>query len=531
MKNSLVLCLRVLFALVLGLLVAPGSRASAAGVTLITHGLNGNVDGWITGMATNVPWFARFPGTNYACYQVGFVSSGGGYVVTATRVAGGEPRALDSGEVVLKLDWRDLADGNSFNTYQVAAAVLPALLSTNFISELGGHALAEFPLHLIGHSRGGSLVCELSRLLGTNGVWVDHLTTLDPHPLNDPAFPLDIFVGSAVDAPARTYANVLFHDNYWQDAAFGVAGLPVAGAYVRRLTSFNGGYGGLGHQHSDVHLWYHGTLDWRVPTTDSEASLTSAERTAWWVAYENRGTNAGFQYSRMGGATRTSGDQPLGFGTSAIRDGFNQNWDLGAGVAANRTALPVNSGDWPNLIQFNRVGTNAIEPGQNLPVQFSYQWAQSGTQLAALEFHLDLDGNPLNTNQTWLATAPLPGTAAGFVGAGATNLLVPAADAAPGSYAVAARFRANGRSRWMYAPERVVLLPATPRPVLALERVGATQFRIVVSGASGQTLRLEQSTHLGPWEPLLTNTLTGSDWVHTNTFVPGSGAFFRARRL
>ncbi len=229
-----------------------GAARAAAGVTIITHGLNGNVDGWVSGMATNLSNRPGFRGTNFSCYNMTFVpAGGGGFNLTSTRTAGSAPTNPESGEVIIKLDWSDLADGNSFNTFQVAGAVLPALLSTNFISELGGRALAEFPLHFIGHSRGGSLLCEVSRLLGTNGIWVDHLTTLDPHPLNDPAFPLDSLVGSAVDAPARTYENVLFHDNYWQNADFFADGLPVAGAYVRRLTSFSGGYL---TQHSDVHL-------------------------------------------------------------------------------------------------------------------------------------------------------------------------------------------------------------------------------------------------------------------------------------
>ncbi len=512
-------------------LVGLCNSAQAGGVTLITHGLNGNVDGWVTGMATNVPRYARFPGTNFACYQMSFSNFNSAYYLTAARVAGNAPANLDTGELVVKLDWRQLADGSSYNTYHIASAVVPALLNTNFIPELGGHALVEFPLHLIGHSRGGSLVCEISRQLGTNGVWVDHLTTLDPHPLNDPAFPLDVFVGPAVDAPANTYENVLFHDNYWQNAAFGVTGLSVAGAYSRRLTVFSGGYSGTAHQHSDVHLWYHGTIDWRVPTSDTEASLTSAERSSWWVSYEEGGTNAGFDYTLIGGADRTSSEMPLGLGTDMIRDGFNQNWDLGAGTAANRTSLPANNGNWPNLIRFNRTTTNAVEQGQSTPLTFYYQWVQPDTSLATLAIYLDDDFNPLNTNQTLLGELPVPGNGATSVSFATTNLLLTATNATPGLHTFFARISGGGRSRYFYAPELVQVIAPAPPPTLAITQLNSTQFRLVINGATGQTLVLEHSTDLSGWQPLATNTLTGSHWIFTNTVsAAGEPAFFRALR-
>ena len=512
--------------------VAFPGRTNAVGVTLITHGLNGNVDGWITGMATNVPNYRRFPGTNFTCYQVAFSNFNNAYYVTAARVAGNAPSNSASGEIVVKLDWRQLADGSSYNTYQVAAAVLPALLSTNFISDLGGRGLVEFPMHMIGHSRGGSLICELSRLLGTNGIWLDHLTTLDPHPLNDPEFPFDIIVGSAVDAPARTYENVLFHDHDWQNGgAFSVNGLSVTGAYSRRLTVSSGGYSGTAQAHSDVHLWYHGTLDWRVPANDAEVTLTSAERANWWVAYEQAGTNAGFNYSLIGGAGRTSFDMPLGLGTSAIRDGFNQNWDLGAGTSANRTALTSNNGGWPNLIRLNRTTTNSVELGQRTPLRFYYQWARPNTNLATVGVYLDVDLNPLNTNQTLLCEIAVPGNGASSVSFSTTNILLAASNAAPGSYRFFARINGGGRSRFLYAPESVQVTAPQAPPTVAIKQLGSSQFQIIVNGSAGQTIVLEHSAELSNWQPLATNVLTGSQWFYSNNAAtPSDSDYFRALR-
>lgn len=499
----------------------------AAGVTLITHGYSGNVTGWVSGMAGKVPGYPAFPGTNCTTYTLTFTYSNGSYFYQWTR-SNSAPALADSGEVIVKLDWSQLAGGifSGYSTYNVAAAVSYALLQTNGISDLGGHALAEYPLHLIGHSRGGSLISEISRLLGTNGVWVDHLTTLDPHPLNNDGF--DDFP-PMVDAPVRTYSNVLFHDNYWQNLGGSLTvpnGEPVAGAFQRQLYTLSGGYSS---SHSDVHLWYHGTLDGTTPASDTEASLTSAERTNWWFTSENRGTNTGVFYSLLGGGNRLSAAQPAGQGFSAIRDGFNQWWDLGAGVFSNRVTLTTNNGTWPSLIRLNRTATNSIVQGQSLSLKYYYQWAQPTNRSATLEFYSDDDFNPLNQNQQLLAQITVPGTTATNVFTQTLALSFAATNVAPGLHRLFAKITADGRCRYLYAPESVQVLAVPQPPTLDITRLNATQYQIGVNGLAGQSITLENSTNLQSWLPLATNTLSSSRWTYTNTPpINSSGQFYRA---
>jgi hypothetical protein len=167
------------------------------------------------------------------------------------------------------------------------------------------------PLHLIGHSRGASVVTELARFLGAQGVWVDHVTMLDPRPVS--------FLG---DPAMKSYANILFADNYWQNLCDGLTvpnGQPIAGAYNRQLTSLSGGYSS---SHSDVHLWYHGTIDLATPTTDTQANLTAAERQSWWTDFEAAGAVAGFYYSLIGGGDRLSNDATGASATVSTRCGI-----------------------------------------------------------------------------------------------------------------------------------------------------------------------------------------------------------------
>ena len=510
-----------------------------AGVTIITHGFNGDVTGWVTAMANEIPLYPTFPGSNFTAYTTTVTYNGSNYLVSTSRTNGVAPAASDSGEIIVKLDWSQLAGGTApydISTSNVAWVVTMALMQTNMISELGGHSLVEYPLHLVGHSRGGSLMAEISRLLGTNGVWVDHLTTLDPHPLNNDGFNDVIF--SVKDATAsNTYANVLYADNYWQHLGNGATdpiGEQVNGAYTRRLTSLSGGYtnsdtflNDVYEYHSNVHLWYHGTIETNVPFTYSDdgqiVGIDANMRTNWWVAYEELGVNAGFLYSLIGRGNRLSIDHPLGIGNSAIVDGFNQWWDLGAGVSSNRTTLTSNSGGWPNLIRLNRATTNSLLQGQMASLKFYYQWAVPATNTATLNFYLDTDLNPLNSNDVLVASATVPGNGAASVSTATESfpVIVP-----PGVYAVYAKISGGGQTRCLYAPELLTVLAAPPPPTLDIAH-SAGQIVIGVNGQAGETVVLQTSIDLRNLSPLATNTLAASRWVYTNATVLNA-QYFRA---
>jgi pimeloyl-ACP methyl ester carboxylesterase len=259
--------------------------AAGAGVTVITHGLNSNVNDWIIPMADRFTSHPMFPGTQLSCYEFSVTDVSGQLTVTATFLGGTDPALSDSGEILIKLDWSSVDGFFQASSPEVANAAVEALASTNLIPSLGGRALAELPLHLIGHSRGGSVVTEMARLFGAKGIWVDHVTTLDPRPVN---------LLGLNDADTTTYVNVLYADNFWQSLGNGLSvpnGKPVFGAYNRQLTTLGGGYDS---SHSDTHLWYHGTIELTTPATDTQATLYPTERATWWTSAESAGITAGF---------------------------------------------------------------------------------------------------------------------------------------------------------------------------------------------------------------------------------------------
>ena len=440
--------LRCFFGAFVLALCSTGSVA-AAGVTIITHGFNSNVTDWIIPMAGKVGGYPGFPGATYSCYEISITRNGSGqYVAAATFIAGTAPLLTDSGEIVVKLDWSTLSSFGGPSTTTIAQTAVSALLATNLIPEMGGRPLAELPLHLIGHSRGGSVITEMARLLGAEGIWVDQVTTLDPRP-----------VSQFGDASVTSWVNVLFADNFWQTMGDGLIvpnGQSVFGAYNRKLLNLSGGYSS---SHSDVHLWYHGTIDLATPTSDTQATITASERSAWWTSTEMAGAAAGFFYSLIGGGDRLSNLEPGGTGTGRIIDGFNKNWDLGGGVAANRTALPANAGLWPNAIRFALEEPTTIPAGESFGATLYHQAGASAAGNIELGIFLDADFNPYNGNEIEVNQQMLSRTGTSAVSFNTLNATVNAAAVPPGNYAVCTRLNDGVRTRYLYAPQLLVVTP------------------------------------------------------------------------
>jgi hypothetical protein len=515
-----------------------------AGVTLITHGFNSDISDWVISMAGAVANYPALSLKNSPCYEIYFEKdSSGNYVTRERQLAGGDPTETESGEIIIKLDWSPLAgtlSGVDYSTADVAPFVANALMAGGFIPELGGHALAELPIHLIGHSRGGSLLCEVARLLGENGIWVEQLTTLDPHPLNNDYD--DSILTSIVDAPAVLYSNVLFADNYYQmnNSFFGIdpSGQFVPGAYNRFLPTSSGGYGGFSPQHSNVHLWYHGTIDLSTPASDTAATITSSERQSWWTPAEAQGQLAGFYYSAIGGGDRLSTNKPAG-GTNEARDGINQVWNFGAGInITSRHLLATNSGEWPDMITLNLSSsppsasqirqTNVVHAGDSFPVAFAYEGpAQSSNTTAT--FFLDADANPFNSNSFPIGSQVLSGGRFLNVNFANSDLSIPINTQSVGRFFVGASITKNGRTRYLYAPERLQIEPPIIPAAISITDHTPNSVLLTITGAEGRTVIIERSEDLLQWTSISTNVLGSAPTQLDEPLGPAPAhEFFRA---
>ena len=474
----------------------------AGGVTVFTHGFNSDVDGWIIPMADQSTGQSNFPGTNLTCYVIKITGSDPNYQFAVTRVdnpAGSNPspNQNDSGEIVVKLDWSDVSNDGATNSTDVATQAVEALTTNLTLPDDLGRPLAELPIHLLGHSRGSSVVSEIARLLGEKGIWVDQMTLWDPV---DSTFN---------DATIGVWENVLFADNYYQTLGefLDPQGRPVSGCYNRQLTNLSGGYTLFPGAHGDVHLWYHGTVELGAGAFDGNHTITSGMRSSWYAAAETEGATGGFHYSRIAGGDRLSLATPAGTGTAMIIEGYNGMWDLGAGLSANRNSLPAPVDPWPNVIIARRATTGSFKSGDPLPLQIHYQSEVTGVGDPTLSILLDPDPNPWNGNE-------IPVSSQVVAGSGFNSILSisPAPSLPPGTdgtFYVLTRISEDGRTRQHHLRDPIQINPLMIPPEIVADslRFESGQLTFTIVGRAGQEVTVEASSTLDDWVGIATLTL------------------------
>ena len=421
------------------------------GVTLITHGFGNNNWGWVTSMANEVVYEIS---SRFRCDVMDVagikLTVNSDLTVTPTWLNQTDLSTSKCSETVVLLDWSAVAGLPFSSTVDVATAVAPCLYERLSDFGLTGMTtpLADGPIQLIGHSRGGSLVGELAKDLGQKGIWVDQVTTLDPHPWS----PL------ASDAPMTAWNNVVFWDNYWEDTFPYPHGESISGTYNNYLNFPSGGSVGYpdgfdGGEHSDVHLWYQGTLNTEVIAAmggmvSDGSYVFNAQTDGWYGGSNPSETTSGYYFSRIGGGDRSS---------SAASDGLLWS-DLGSRSTVSLTVPDASA--WDNVEITSLLQGISLNQGSPVPLDLKYE-AFGDTQITV---GFDTDANPYNnggSNLHWSVSAP---SSNGNIFS-STNTSLSTTGLTPGdSYYVYAQITHAGHTRYYYAPGAVHVNPPANQP-------------------------------------------------------------------
>jgi hypothetical protein len=345
------------------------ARRLLAGVTLLMHGNDGSVNGWVSAAADAIA--DRTDGSASIYTLTVGKNSRGRLAVTGYELNNG-PELEDngSGEAIIKVDWTAV-DSGSESTGNVGRVIGDYLLSSH-----GAHrSLAELPIHLIGHSRGASLGVAISAVLAERGVWVEQQTFLDPHPVDGKN---DFLGANYGDVPMRIYDNVAFADNYWRSDGnsqnLDFDGEPVEGAHEGNLNeSVQQDF--IISAHMAVTAYYHGTIDDDALFNNDHPVLGS-----WYSNTDAKPprSRTGFYFSQIAGGKRPADGLGTQFGGTAPR----------VGVGAYGT-------QYPNAAHVRVLNGSSFASGTRLSLRFIAEDRDSSAQYTVF---LDPDQNPYNGN-------------------------------------------------------------------------------------------------------------------------------------
>lgn len=461
--------LLILFVACLRSASLPTSAANpTSGLTIITHGFqgpghiivgsDGELPAWVSEMAAAIN--AR-TGAGLPIYRFRF-DKDSFYGLTDYNKANDKivPRSGDvdlslQGGAIILLDWVGVANETlNYPTQEVADKFYAYL----FERPHNGRYLASIPIHLIGHSRGASLNGRLAYRLAENGIIVDQVTTLDPHPVTgydffDIGLVPDVFTFR--DLVPQTFENILFADNYWQTDD-SPEGRLIPGAYDRPLTGVFSGFLEFGQGHEWVHTYYHGTIktSQSLPFTVDEEVIQQA----WYDKSEQR-SSTGYNFSRYANSYRwRSGKSQLLIGPNgtAEGDGF-------------RKSVSSSIKNWPNagFDQYKHIPTS-ISVGETVDLPY-YHASQNYGQ--TITFSLDEDTNPFNQGGSDIGSVSKSSRQDGAIQVTTFPWTPTPADiTVPGSprFLRVSASNASGRTRYDYYFKPITVLAAiNPKPTIA----------------------------------------------------------------
>lgn len=341
-------------------------RRLFAGVTLLTHGRDGHLWGFVDTAVAAIT--ARVGGPSQAPRYVLTLAPDANknlLVQSIKHVDGtGTPQSSSKNEIILVVDWTSVDKDIDYPLHKVAKVVGDFLLTT----PVDGVKLAELPLHQISISRGTGLLDEISKVLAKSGVWVDQQTYTDPNP-----------VAANFDAPPAIYENVAFVDNYWRTDGnpnnLSTNGRSVEGAYNLHAQWLDDNISGWASKHLVPAGYYVGTID--LNTNNGGEGPIYAQ---WYGDSPDKPARdqTGYLYSRViGGARPTSG-----------------LWSASGG-SASRISVDHEGDQWANITDLSVAGGNSVAAESTVQLQYLYQDRDSSTRIG---FYLDVDQNPYNNN-------------------------------------------------------------------------------------------------------------------------------------
>jgi len=460
-----------------------------AGVTVITHGLqvNNGYPAWLDDMGSAI--VARAGTTTAVIHlEVGHLNNGTVGITVFEKESGLWPvEGSTNAEVVVKLFWHTVAGlTDSTTTTDVANLAVPYLLSPIIVGNQTNHPLAEMPIHLMGHSRGASVATELSRLLAKSGIWVDQVTTIDPHPIG-------------ADGVVNIYDNVLFADNYFQldnTGFFPISGEHVDGTAEEQLTSLfdSDGIDDTGNfsDHIETHDWYYGTIDLAATTASGDPLPRSI-----WYPFQYPFTYArGFQLSRI------ASGQWLRENAQLLGDFSGNGWKFAS--APRNSGYTTSGPQWPNVFLENTNAIWSVKAGQPLTLDLRYRDAFSSGYVT-IDLGVDDDGSPYNnTLPTFFVTTT--NAATGNTDWHGVRSWTPRIQD-DGKFVYARITDANRLVRYYYLPNAFHV--SAPAPFLSLQTIPGGKA-LSVNGTVGVHYTVQVSTNLMTWSPFANFTATNA---------------------